>query len=173
MVPEMAARIAAISTALSKLRDRPGPVFRGTSLTADEIAFYVPGTIRTEAGFTSTSADHARSFPGNALFIIDSRHAKDVSAFSVHSESEVLFDKGTSFYVLDNFVDKRSGKHVITMTEATMSPTKPTKREIRASEKHTLGFLRKVNAVPESNKQPLTSDKFAGPIAEIVVSDPS
>ncbi len=57
MDPEMAARIAAISTALSELRDRPGPVFRGTPLTADEIASYVPGTIRTEAGFTSTSAD--------------------------------------------------------------------------------------------------------------------
>ncbi len=165
----MAARIEAISTALSKLRDRPGPVFRGTPLTPEQIASYVPGMIRTELAFTSTSADHTRAFPGNALFIIDSRHAKDVSAYSVHPESEVLFDKGTSFYVLDNFVDQRSGKHVITMMEATISPTKPTKREIRAAEKTTHGFLRKVNSVPESDKNPLTSDKFAGPIAEVLV----
>ena len=53
MEPEMAARIAAISTALSKLRDRPGPVFRGTPLTPEQIALYVPGTIRTEAGFST------------------------------------------------------------------------------------------------------------------------
>ncbi len=169
MDPEIAARVAAMSTALSKLPDRPGPVFRGTALSPEQIASYTPGTTRTEPAFLSTSADQARDFPGNTLFIVDSKHAKDVSPFSTSPESEVVFDKGTSFHLIGNFFDPGSGRQVITLVEVGDPLRRPTPREIRAAEKRVREFLRKINAVPEAERQPLISDKFAGPIAEIVV----
>lgn len=166
---DLASRAAALSAALSKLPDRRGPVFRGAALAPEQIASYTPGTTRTEPAFLSTSADHTRDFPGNTWFVVDSRHAKDVSSFSSHQESEVVFDKGTSFYLIGNGLDPRSGRQVITMMEATDLPHGPTKGEIRAAEKRVHEFLKKINAVPEADRQPLTSDKYAGPIAEIVV----
>ena len=168
MDPEMAARAAALSAALAKLPDRTGPVFRGTPLEADQIESYVPGTTRIEPAFLSTTSDPSRDFPGNALFIVDSKHAKDVSGFSEHPESEVVFDKGTSFYVIGNSFDRRSARHVITMMEA--GDQTPTTREIRTARKRAREFLRSVHSVSVDQRNPLTSDKFAGPIAGIVVS---
>ncbi|MEO6116197.1 MAG: hypothetical protein ABIP33_07415 [Pseudolysinimonas sp.] len=46
---------------------------------------------------------------------------------------------------------------------------KLTPEEIAAVNERGLEFLRKINAVPEADRTLLTSDKFAGPIAEIVV----
>ena len=115
--PELAQKIADLSSGLSKLPDHPGPAFRGTQLTPDQMASYVPGQIREEAAFTSTSALPDRAFDGNTLFIIESRHAKDVAGFSGFPESELLFDKGTFFEVTANFFDPTSGKQVIVMGE--------------------------------------------------------
>jgi hypothetical protein len=117
MTPDTEKRSASISDALSKLPDRPGPVFRGTSLSADQIASYVPGETRKEAGFTSSSSDQTRAFPGNVLFLIISKHGKDVAPYSSYSESEVLFDKGANFHVTSNFFDLHVNKQVIIMME--------------------------------------------------------
>jgi len=115
--PEIAARVAALSTALSKLPDRPGVTFRGAELSPAQIASYVPGQIRTEPAFPSITSDPARDFPGNIQFVVDAKQGKDVSAFSALPESEVVLDKGTSFSVLSNEVDRASGRQVITLME--------------------------------------------------------
>ena len=107
----------AISDALAKLPDRTGPVFRGTTLSSEQIASYVPGAVHPEAGFTSTSSDPKSAFPGNTLFLVISKHGKDVSPYSHYAESEVLFDKGTEFLVTSNFFSPREGKQVIIMME--------------------------------------------------------
>ncbi|MEO6116198.1 MAG: ADP-ribosyltransferase [Pseudolysinimonas sp.] len=117
MDADLTARADAVSTALSKLPDHPGMAYRGTDLTSDQIASYLPGTIREDPAFLSASIDETKSFNGNTLFIIDSVHGKDVSPFSIHDEAEVLFDKGTSFEVTANFIDSASGRHIIIMGE--------------------------------------------------------
>jgi hypothetical protein len=48
-------------------------------------------------------------------------------------------------------------------------PPKPSSDEIVAAEKLGREFLRKIAAVPEGDRKPLLSDKFAGPIAQEVV----
>lgn len=110
-------RAAAVSEALSKLPDRSGPVFRGTTLTPEQIASYVPGAVHPEPGFTSTSSDAKSAFPGNTLFLVISKHGKDVSPYSQYAESEVLFDRGTEFFVTSNFYSQHEGKQVIIMME--------------------------------------------------------
>lgn len=125
MDPEIVARVAAMSSALSKLPDRPGVTFRGAELSPAQIASYAPGQIRTESAFLSTTADPARDFPGNTLFIIDAKHAKVVSGFSALLESE-------------------------------------------AAKKRARAFLARIAVVPAGKRQLLTSDKYAGSIAEVV-----
>jgi hypothetical protein len=114
----LAPRADAISTALSKLPRYEGPVFRGTFLGAEDLARYVPNSTVTEAAFTSTSAAKGGQFPGNTEFLIKSVTGRDVSAVSdLPFESEVLFDKGTSFKVLDKLYDASREKWVIMMKE--------------------------------------------------------
>ena len=45
-------------------------------------------------------------------------------------------------------------------------PPKPSSGEIAAAEKMAREFLQKIAAVPEGDRKPLTSEKFAGPIAQ-------
>jgi hypothetical protein len=72
----------------------------------------------TERAFTSTSVDPAAQFPGNVEFVIRSRSGRDIAAYSrVPTETEVLFDRNTRFKVLDNVLDTKTGKTVITMRE--------------------------------------------------------
>ncbi|MDP9026428.1 MAG: ADP-ribosyltransferase domain-containing protein [Actinomycetota bacterium] len=117
MDAETTARAEALSTALSKLPDRPGPVFRGADLTPKQIARYVPGSAAQELGFTSSSFDESRAFSGNTLFLIESTTGKDISGFSGLPESEVLFDKGSRFVVTGNYFDTTIGRQVIIMGE--------------------------------------------------------
>ena len=71
-----------------------------------------------EAAFTSTTKDESIAFPGNVMFEVVSRHGKDVSDFSmIPAEKEVLFDKGTTFYVRSNRFDERLGKQIIILVE--------------------------------------------------------
>ena len=49
--------------------------------------------------------------------MITSKHGKDIAVYSAHPESEVLFDKGTSYYVSRNFFDEATGRQVIVMIE--------------------------------------------------------
>ena len=48
-------------------------------------------------------------------------------------------------------------------------PLKPSSEEIAAAEKMAREFLQKIAAVPEGDRKPLTSEKFAGPIAQTVL----
>ncbi|NKY48145.1 scabin-related ADP-ribosyltransferase [Nocardia cerradoensis] len=89
-----------ISDGLSNLPAHTGTVWRGTSLSPEEIARYVPGETVTEAAFTSTSRDPRRTFVGNVEFVIHSSTGRDISAHSVRpGEREVLFDRNTTFEV--------------------------------------------------------------------------
>jgi hypothetical protein len=115
---ELAERVEAVSAALAKLPKYDGVVFRGTYLTDKQIAAYVPGEIVTERAFISTSVDPAAKFPGNVEFVIESRSGRDIAAYSrVPTETEVLFDRNTTFEVRYNVFDESTGKTLITMAE--------------------------------------------------------
>lgn len=117
-MPGVSKRAEAISTALAKLPDHHGQVFRGTDLTAEQIASYVPGEFRVEAAFTSTTSAAEKAFGGNVLFIIDSSHGKSVEGYSnVPFESEVLFDRGARFYVHQNRFDPSVSRYLIVLKE--------------------------------------------------------
>jgi len=118
MDPEIAARADAVSNALAKLPDAPGPAFRGGYLTSEQISSYVPGTSREDPAFVSSSSDPNEAFGGNTLFLIMSKHGKDVTLLSrVPEESEILFDKGSRFYVQSNYFDTDLNKHIIQLVE--------------------------------------------------------
>lgn len=118
MSADVEERADRLSAALKKLPDHRGDVFRGTTLTSEQIALYKPGQFTKEAAFTSTSADRSQAFKGNVLFFISSNSGKDVSGFSKQpDESEVLFDRGATFYVHKNFYDSKTGKQVIVLAE--------------------------------------------------------
>lgn len=118
MSKDVQERAARLSDALGKLPDHSGEVFRGTTLTSDQIASYVPGQFRVEKAFTSTSSDRSQAFDGNMFFIMYSRSGKDVQKFSqMPGESEVLFDRGSTFYVHQNSDAPGTGKRVIVLVE--------------------------------------------------------
>lgn len=103
-----------LSSALSKLPDYKGMVYRGTNLDPAQVARYVPGQTVTESAFTSSST--TRPFPGNTQFTIMSSSGKDISGLSsIPNEDEVLFDKGANFKVLSN--DTVNGVHRIVLQE--------------------------------------------------------
>ncbi len=92
-----------LDDALDRLPDHSaGGLKRGTTLTPNEIAGYVPGSVVTEAAFTSASV--GRGFGGNVRFTIRSLHGKRIDGLSRYpSEREVLFRAGTRFRVLDKY----------------------------------------------------------------------
>lgn len=111
--------------ALQAMPDHTGVVFRGTNLPPAAIANYehalATGQPITEPTFFSTSMDPAVTqqapFQGNATYVIESVHGKDVSAVAVYPEREVLFPAGTQFEVLA--VDQpTSGHYEIVLEEA-------------------------------------------------------
>ena len=103
-----------LSSALSKLPDYKGMVYRGTDLDPAQVARYVPGQTVTESAFTSSSS--TRPFPGNTQFTIMSSSGKDISGLSsIPNEDEVLFNKGAHFTVLSN--DTVNGVHRIVLKE--------------------------------------------------------
>lgn len=122
--PTQQARIDNINTALDKLPDHKGVVYRGTDLTPDLISQYKEGETITEKAFTSTSADPARAFSGNTRFTIQSATGKDVSQYSAaqkagHIEDEVLFRSSTNFRVSRNWTDPDTGITYIDLVEVT------------------------------------------------------
>jgi hypothetical protein len=90
-----------LSHALLKLPKHEGTVYRGAFLEQPDVARYLPGNIVTERAFTSTTADPARIFLGNAQFSIESKTGRDVTKLSsAPNEREVLFNQGARFQVL-------------------------------------------------------------------------
>jgi uncharacterized protein YukE len=103
-----------LSSALAKLPDYKGMVYRGTTIDDAAAAKYIPGATVSEPAFTSSSTTHP--FPGNTQFTIFSSSGKDISGLSsIPNEDEVLFDKGTKFQVLSN--DTVNGVRRITLKE--------------------------------------------------------
>ncbi|SEF10664.1 ADP-ribosyltransferase [Jiangella alba] len=115
-------RIDRVSDALANLPAHPGTTYRGTDLNDSQLANYEPGEVVTERGFTSTSTDPDvadTDFDGNTYFIVEGRSGRDVAPYSdVSHESEILFNTGTEFEVLDKVFDEDMGKWVIRLREA-------------------------------------------------------
>lgn len=111
-------RAQAVSEALSELPSHQGFVFRGTSLSPDQLQRYQPGDVVTEPAFTSASKSSDEMFSEQAAFAIDSVTGRDVSAVSQHSyEQEVLFDRNTSFQVDSALYDEQLGRYIIVLSE--------------------------------------------------------
>ena len=102
---------------MEKLPNYEGTVYRGTSLSPDILAKYVPGQTVVEDAFTSTSKTLQASFDGNTKFVIQSLQGKDVSLLSKYpGEQEILFRPGSPFKVLSNSTDA-SGQTTIFLKE--------------------------------------------------------
>lgn len=111
-------RASALSSALAKLPNHRATVTRGVTLTPAQISRYTPGSIITERAFTSSSSNPAKAFGGNAIFTIYSKSGKDVHALSAFPyEAEVLFDRGTRFYVDNSRYREDLGRWVISLVE--------------------------------------------------------
>ncbi|MFE3954959.1 ADP-ribosyltransferase [Nocardia sp. NPDC059091] len=101
---------ADIASGLERLPAYDGTVWRGTHLTPEQLARYVPGAKVTEAAFTSSSRDPRRIFTSNVEFIVHSESGRDISAISARpGEQEVLFKPGTTFEVRGVIEDPNSG----------------------------------------------------------------
>ncbi|MCS4255841.1 hypothetical protein M2405_004144 [Rhodococcus erythropolis] len=110
LTPGLAAEADTLSSALSKLPNFEGNVYRGVTLPESVLAKYQPGNIVQEAGFTSTASAPEGAFAGNVQFAIKSLTGKDISEFSaIDDEMEVLFDRGTQFQVLDRMFVAETG----------------------------------------------------------------
>ncbi|MFE2995137.1 toxin glutamine deamidase domain-containing protein [Nocardia sp. NPDC059246] len=98
--PEQQRLIAEMTSGREKLPTYNGTVWRGTHLTPEQIARYIPGAKLTEPAFTSTSRDPRRIFASNVEFVIHSETGRDISGLSARpGEKEVLFAPGTVFEV--------------------------------------------------------------------------
>ncbi len=112
-----------IEVAKSGLRQLPsykGTVFRGTTLSPEQLARYKQGETITEKAFTSTSLDPNSAFYGNVKMKIESVNGKEISILSnVPQEKEVLFKPNTQFKVLNVEIDKTTNVRTIYMREIT------------------------------------------------------
>lgn len=112
--------VNACIAAIDKLERFEGTTFRGTNLTMGQIQSYVPGVIKSEAGFTSSSHSVAvarevfmRSGGGEGTipvsFTIQSRTGADLGRRSLGGEAEVLFRPGARFMTIANSYDRARG----------------------------------------------------------------
>ncbi|MEU4312390.1 ADP-ribosyltransferase domain-containing protein [Nocardia sp. NPDC024068] len=107
-----------LRSAIAKLRNYSGTVFRGAHLSDDALARYKPGSIVTEAAFTSTSRSKSRAFGGNTHFKIRSSTGKRLGGYSAKPhEKEVLFPPGTGFEVVKVKYNQHWRRTDITMVE--------------------------------------------------------
>lgn len=108
-----------INSALDKLPTESGTVYRGATLSNDQIESYKPGSTIEEKGFTSTSntkegakgATETQETHGkdNTYFEIQSKNARFLSGFSGYEgEEELLFKSNTKFKVISN-----NGKKIV------------------------------------------------------------
>lgn len=106
-----------LSSALEKLPAHEGQVIRGSvpgrPTEAYDLSRYEPGERIVENGYISTTTNPdglLPDFDGPVAWVIESKNGRDVSSVSsVSGESEVLFDRFTSFTVLSKEFDPTSG----------------------------------------------------------------
>lgn len=115
--------MSVLCSALTKLPEHVGKVFRATYLPEEIIAKYQVGKLITEDAFTSTSTNiYATGSFGFIIFKIQTKTGRDISFLSHHeSESEILIPASTKFKVLKKTKERfRFNDHdewVITMKE--------------------------------------------------------
>jgi hypothetical protein len=90
-----------LNISLSKMKSvYSGEVYRGSMLSEKDLGGYVVGKTKIENGFFSTSSKPGAQFPGNTMFIINSKGGKELLGLSSRQEErEVLFPSRTSFTV--------------------------------------------------------------------------
>ncbi len=142
MMESYRAQIAITASALDKLPDVRGAVFRRVEGGAWTDAYQEGATI-TEDAFTSTSTEYdtqlGKSGQGKVEFVIKSRTGKNITDLSGKGEleNEVLFDRNTSFAITQRIIDD-DGTVVIYMDEvpaqrkAAPSPRAPSAPSPRA-----------------------------------------
>ena len=90
-----------LNDALDRMPDRAGTFWRGATLSAQEQASYIPGSIHTWAAFSSSSRKKEKAFRGNTRFVVKGKRGKDIRAYSAYAtEDEVLFKAGTKMRVV-------------------------------------------------------------------------
>lgn len=122
---------------LSLLPDAAGVSFRGTSMPMDVLEIWrgasVSGNRVVESGFFSTDLEMGNtdffkvylSKPGWAgvVFRVLGKRGKNISAVSQYGptfggvQREILFNRGTSFRVLDFYFDSETSTYTITITD--------------------------------------------------------
>jgi hypothetical protein len=98
-----------LNNAIDKLPPYRATVYRKAQLNAEQRAFYKPGLIVEERGFTSTSKKIG-TWSGSTRYSIESKNGRDISNLSNHKhEQEVLFKSGSRFKVLKVDVTEATG----------------------------------------------------------------
>jgi ADP-ribose pyrophosphatase YjhB (NUDIX family) len=97
--PKHTLYVSMMNKAMAKMPKYTGTVERGTTLSAEQIANYVPGQLVTEHGFTSSGVNF--KFSGNVTYKIKANGMRgaDFSKTANPNEREVLFLAHTSFMV--------------------------------------------------------------------------
>lgn len=92
--------IADLRSALRKLPDHPGIVYRHIDLPEEMLVDYHPGAVIEELGFMSTSTRPYALKKGNLHIVMASFTGKSVKKYSADpDEEEVLFLDGTSYRI--------------------------------------------------------------------------
>ncbi len=108
-----------LSEALRKLPDYEGTVQRGGHVPESIVDRYREGEVVVENGYTSATTDPEKEFGGNALWVIESKHGRDISELSgMPEERELLFDHFSSFRVLSKERDPDLDRWIIYMEES-------------------------------------------------------
>jgi|GEM_PF-4196807 len=99
------------SSALKKFPDHKGLVIRRVNFKEADLARYKKGATVTEDQFSSASKDSKAFGEGRSVEQrIISKTGKDISAYARKpEEQEVVFDRGTTFHVLDEHIDDKTG----------------------------------------------------------------
>ncbi len=108
-----------LNSALNRLPDYKGKVYRGLTLPENIISNLKPGKKWEEKGFVSTTKDIFTRYPGNVAMVIKSKTGKDISKYEKYNNKEVLFRSGTNFTVTKKKKVKKLGQEfwLITMSE--------------------------------------------------------
>ncbi|RJO75866.1 hypothetical protein D5S18_13935 [Nocardia panacis] len=118
VTPRQQVRIDRINSALAKLHNYEGVVYRGAIIPVRLLERYQPGTVVTEKAFTSTSSSPSHAFFGNVRYNIYSRYGSSVRRYSNSPwEREVLFGSESKFLVVRRTEDPRTEKIEIDMIQ--------------------------------------------------------
>jgi hypothetical protein len=111
-----ASTITALQNAIASAPVFQGTVYRGTTLTTDQVSRYQAGQRVVEQAFMSASANPAKEFGGNTRFVIESRTGRNIaSASRSPGEAEVLYGHSQPFDVVSNKIV--GGRHNIVLRE--------------------------------------------------------